>query len=77
MADRSPVSEARTAVYISAHASSRFEPGLALTSCFNGDFHDEFKAEAHGAARGIRTPDPLITNEVLYQLSYCGISMGS
>ena len=25
-----------------------------------------------GAARGIRTPDPLITNEVLYQLSYCG-----
>jgi hypothetical protein len=20
----------------------------------------------------IRTPDPLITNEVLYQLSYCG-----
>jgi hypothetical protein len=30
---------------------------------------------AIGAARGIRTPDPLITNEVLYQLSYCGISM--
>lgn len=27
----------------------------------------------NGAARGIRTPDPLITNEVLYQLSYCGI----
>jgi hypothetical protein len=26
-----------------------------------------------GAARGIRTPDPLITNEVLYQLSYCGV----
>ena len=25
-----------------------------------------------GAARGIRPPDPLITNEVLYQLSYCG-----
>ena len=23
----------------------------------------------NGAARGIRTPDPLITNEVLYQLS--------
>ena len=29
-------------------------------------------AEIVGAARGIRTPDPLITNEVLYQLSYCG-----
>ena len=25
-----------------------------------------------GAARGIRTPDPVITNDVLYQLSYCG-----
>ena len=29
-----------------------------------------------GAARGIRTPDPLITNEVLYQLSYCGGAAG-
>ncbi len=29
-----------------------------------------------GAARGIRTPDPLITNEVLYQLSYCGDGWG-
>ena len=26
-----------------------------------------------GAARGIRTPDPVITNDVLYQLSYCGL----
>ena len=26
-----------------------------------------------GAARGIRTPDPIITNDVLYQLSYCGL----
>jgi hypothetical protein len=25
-----------------------------------------------GAARGIRTPDPIITNDVLYRLSYCG-----
>ena len=25
-----------------------------------------------GAARGTRTPDPIITNDVLYQLSYCG-----
>jgi hypothetical protein len=33
----------------------------------------KFKEE-DGAARGIRTPDPLITNEVLYQLSYCGIA---
>src|SRR5260370_6120160 len=26
-----------------------------------------------GAARGIRTPDPIITNDVLYRLSYCGL----
>jgi len=25
-----------------------------------------------GAARGTRTPDPIITNDVLYRLSYCG-----
>ena len=30
-----------------------------------------------GAAREIRTPDPLITNEVLYQLSYCGAATAS
>ena len=30
-----------------------------------------------GAARGIRTPDPIITNDVLYQLSYCGGFRGS
>jgi hypothetical protein len=28
--------------------------------------------EKTGAARGIRTPDPVITNDVLYRLSYCG-----
>jgi hypothetical protein len=28
--------------------------------------------EIFGAATVTRTPDPLITNEVLYQLSYCG-----
>ena len=25
-----------------------------------------------GAGEGTRTPDPIITNDVLYQLSYCG-----
>ena len=28
---------------------------------------------AHGAGEGIRTPDPLITNQMLYQLSYAGL----
>jgi hypothetical protein len=27
----------------------------------------------NGAAEGIRTPDPRITNAVLYQLSYRGV----
>jgi hypothetical protein len=27
-----------------------------------------------GAAKRIRTPDPRITNALLYQLSYCGIT---
>src|SRR4051812_44980315 len=30
-----------------------------------------------GAARGIRTPDPVITNDVLYRLSYCGGPCGA
>ena len=29
--------------------------------------------ENAGAANRIRTCDPVITNDVLYQLSYCGI----
>src|ERR1041385_8984020 len=29
--------------------------------------------QGFGAARGTRTPDPIITNDVLYQLSYCGL----
>jgi hypothetical protein len=33
---------------------------------------DDF-GEKNGAAEGTRTPDPIITNDVLYQLSYSGI----
>jgi hypothetical protein len=29
-----------------------------------------------GAAEGTRTPDPIITNDVLYQLSYSGVPAG-
>lgn len=28
-----------------------------------------------GAGEGTRTPDPIITNDVLYQLSYTGIRL--
>ena len=31
------------------------------------------KQEKSGAAEGTRTPDPIITNDVLYQLSYSGL----
>lgn len=37
---------------------------------------DENRLSA-GAARGTRTPDPVITNDVLYQLSYCGEPFGN
>src|SRR5712675_140292 len=33
--------------------------------------------QGSGAARGIRTPDPRITNAVLYRLSYCGVKCAS
>jgi hypothetical protein len=36
----------------------------------NGNF--QIRSTYRGAARGTRTPDPIITNDVLYQLSYCG-----
>ena len=29
-----------------------------------------------GAAEGTRTPDPIITNDVLYHLSYSGVVAG-
>ena len=37
---------------------------------------DDFECE-NGAAEGIRTPDPIITNDVLYQLSYSGPILAS
>jgi hypothetical protein len=57
---------------------NRFGPGVSPMSQGMGCYlcvrarHATF-----GAARGIRTPDPLITNEVLYQLSYCGGPIGA
>jgi hypothetical protein len=44
--------------------------------CFGGRLVAE-SLEKAGAARGIRTPDPIITNDVLYRLSYCGIGARS
>jgi hypothetical protein len=36
------------------------------------EFEPQDPDQKFGAARGIRTPDPVITNDVLYRLSYCG-----
>ncbi len=41
--------------------------GLMYRSSERGRFGEE-----SGAAEGTRTPDPIITNDVLYQLSYSG-----
>ena len=37
----------------------------------------ELFGERSGAGEGTRTPDPIITNDVLYQLSYTGTSLRS
>ena len=34
---------------------------------------NRFPLGVSGAAEGTRTPDPIITNDVLYQLSYSGL----
>ena len=34
--------------------------------------YSQVKQVVNGAGEGIRTPDPLITNQMLYQLSYAG-----
>jgi hypothetical protein len=38
------------------------------------DVLGRLRKEGSGAAKRIRTPDPRITNALLYRLSYCGIS---
>ena len=45
------------------------EPRLTRPPMVLGDV-----SERSGAAEGTRTPDPIITNDVLYQLSYSGHS---
>jgi hypothetical protein len=55
---------------------------IAITSRLCGASKAHLRIEAgdgvkNGAARGTRTPDPVITNDVLYQLSYCGEPFGN
>src|ERR1700678_2768987 len=61
---------------------SRRESGRYSTKCtlffgifylFGGRLWTPLEGRA-GAAKRIRTPDPRITNALLYQLSYCGVA---
>ena len=47
--------------------------GFELGAPNNGPRRRVFSLKKIGAAKRIRTPDPRITNALLYQLSYCGI----
>src|SRR5258708_36983532 len=46
---------------------------LGVLESIRGRERDGLRVVSIGAAEGIRTPDPRITNAVLYQLSYRGI----
>jgi hypothetical protein len=45
---------------------------FADTGLFGGSLEFGQVLDLAGAANRIRTCDPVITNDVLYQLSYCG-----
>ena len=59
--------EAKKGVCERHHAS-----GFWWRSRAHGENPDWFEIQKTGAANRIRTCDPVITNDVLYQLSYCG-----
>ena len=66
----------------SKHAATRARAGRTITKVDKRvDYRHELTANilifrdnwsSSGAAEGTRTPDPIITNDVLYQLSYSG-----
>ena len=41
-----------------------------FTPCLTGFLPNRLPEALSGAGEGIRTPDPLITNQMLYRLSY-------
>src|ERR1700733_8458669 len=69
-------SYAPTLVRLSRCESGHYQTKLALfLRCFGlfGRRLWTFLEVGVGAAKRIRTPDPRITNALLYQLSYCGV----
>jgi hypothetical protein len=67
-----PLTHALRCVQNWAQWSRAQEAGAANALSYVLDFNIVF-----GAAKRIRTPDPRITNALLYRLSYCGILKGS
>ena len=68
----------RTGRYGFGDSGLRIERVLddGLISGIAGDSAKFYGAVCNGAGRRIRTDDLLITNQLLYQLSYAGISIG-
>jgi hypothetical protein len=71
------MTDKKTAFFAYRRKWKRCFPGASLPATWIGfRIAEHIKLmillDENGAARGIRTPDPLITNEVLYRLSYCG-----
>ena len=68
---------------LSSHSNGR---GIGLRKCKDGtgglgpdgstsQMAGSGLSKRSGAGEGTRTPDPIITNDVLYQLSYTGTSL--
>ncbi len=58
---------------------STLQPSGIIPEIFNERYQMFTKTSVgrSGAAEGTRTPDPIITNDVLYQLSYSGILLAA
>src|SRR6266478_9887832 len=60
---------------VPTHALRSYKGGRSETTGENTGVKYMFDfTDFSGAAKRIRTPDPRITNALLYQLSYCGVA---
>ena len=63
----------RTNLVCAKHHIGKFPYGVPSEKCYAAT-RPAFRVRYPGAGEGIRTPDPLITNQMLYQLSYASKS---
>jgi hypothetical protein len=72
--ERRNASTRKQTTAIPTHALCEYKSGYSDTSVRNSNvtYVSDFNYFS-GAAKRIRTPDPRITNALLYQLSYCGV----